>query len=182
MSIFVFLNSRLQTLQKISLLNNILNNKNIPVDAILIISLFLLCLNILLYIYKIFQLTEQTIYVQETQRNPMFCTYVLHKRHGQFFGAHLRILFLNSPGGPKLDIVAEPYMSFNTSNLQHCAISKTIIVFLLGNYFCQYFRRHVAFHFKDFICQSFQVSMMYSYRLKVLKVLKNLIRSRSILN
>ena len=66
MSIFVFLNSRLQTLQKISLLNNILNNKNIPVDAILIISLFLLCLNILLYMYKIFQLTEQTIYVQET--------------------------------------------------------------------------------------------------------------------
>ena len=66
MSIFVFLNSRLQTLQKISLLNNILNNKNVPVDAILIISLFLLCLNILLYMYKIFQLTEQTIYVQET--------------------------------------------------------------------------------------------------------------------
>ena len=66
MSIFVFLNSRLQTLQKISLLNNILNNKNIPVDAILIISLFLLCLNILLYMYKIFQLTEKTIYVQET--------------------------------------------------------------------------------------------------------------------
>ena len=46
---------------------------------------------------------------------------------------------------PKLDIVSEPYMSFNASTLQRCAISisKTINAFLLGKYFCQYFRRHV---------------------------------------
>ena len=134
-------------------------------DAVSIMSLFLLwniwfticyCLNKFLYMYKIFQLTEQNMYVQVTYRNPMFCTYVLHKRHGQFFGAHSRIFFLNSVGdtiffnsvakmfyifGPKLDIVSEPY-----------AISKIIIAFLLGKYFCQYFRRHVVFYFKCFIC------------------------------
>ena len=104
-------------------------------DAISIISLFLFesiwfttyyYLNIFLYMFKIFQLTEQYMYVQVTYRNPMFCTYVLHKRHGQFFGAHSRIFFLNSVGdtilfnsvgkmshifGPKLDIVSEPYMT-----------------------------------------------------------------------
>ena len=104
-------------------------------DAIPIISLFLLwsiwstihyCLNRFLYMYKIFQLTEQNMYVQVTYRNPMFCTYVLHKRHGQFFRAHSRIFFLNSVGdtvffnyvgkishifGPKLDIVSEPRMT-----------------------------------------------------------------------
>ena len=55
----------------------------------------------------------------------MFCTYVLHKRHGQFLGVHSRIFFLNNVGdtilnsvgkmshilGPKLDIVSEPYMT-----------------------------------------------------------------------
>ena len=103
-------------------------------DAISIISLFLLwsiwfiiyyCLNRFLYIYKIFQLTEQNMYLQVTYRNLMFCTYVLHKRHGQFFGVHSQIFFLNSVGdtiffnsvgkmsyifGPKLDIVSEPYI------------------------------------------------------------------------
>ena len=37
----------------------------------------------------------RTKYVR-TGRNPMFCTYVLHKRHGQFFGAHSKISYLNS--------------------------------------------------------------------------------------
>ena len=56
----------------------------------------------------------------------MFCTYVLHKRHGQFLGVHSRIFFLNSVGdtillnsvgkmshilGSKRDIVSEPYMT-----------------------------------------------------------------------
>ena len=48
------------------------------------------------YLYKIFQFTEQNVYVQVTYRNPVLCTYILHKRHGQFFGAHSRILFLTS--------------------------------------------------------------------------------------
>ena len=76
--------------------------------------------------FKIFQLTEQNMYVQVTYRNPMFCTYVLHKRHGQFVGAHSRIFVLKSVGdtilfnfvgkmshtfGLKLDIVSEPYMT-----------------------------------------------------------------------
>ena len=76
-------------------------------DVISIINLFLLgsiwftiyhCLNRFLYMYKIFQLTEQNLYVQVTYRNPMFCTYVLHKRHGQFLGAHSRVFFLNNVG------------------------------------------------------------------------------------
>ena len=56
----------------------------------------------------------------------MFCTYVLHKRHGQFFGAHSQIFILNGVGdtiffnsvgkmshifGPKLDIVSETYVT-----------------------------------------------------------------------
>ena len=56
----------------------------------------------------------------------MFCTYILHKRHGQFFGVFLQIfcldnvgdtVFFNSVGktfhifGPKPDIVSEPYMT-----------------------------------------------------------------------
>ena len=76
--------------------------------------------------FKIFQLTEQYVYVQVAYRNPYFGTYVLNKRHGQFFGAHSRISFLNSVGdtmffntvgkmshifGSKLDIVSEPYMT-----------------------------------------------------------------------
>ena len=63
------------------------------------------------------------MYVQVTYRNPIFCTYVLHKRHRQFLGAHSRIFFLNNVGditffnsvgkmshtfGPKQDIVSEP--------------------------------------------------------------------------
>ena len=70
--------------------------------------------------------STKNMYVQVTYRNPMFCTYVLHKRHGQFLGAHSRIFFLNNVGdiivfnsvgkmshifGPKLDIVSEPYMT-----------------------------------------------------------------------
>ena len=74
-------------------------------DAIPIISLFLFestwftlyyYLNIFLYMLKIFQLTEQYVYVQLTYRNPVFCTYVLHKRHEQFFGTDSRIFFLNN--------------------------------------------------------------------------------------
>ena len=75
---FVLSESTLQNifqavLQKISLLGSILINKNISMDVISIISLFLLeCLwftiycylNRFLYIYKIFQLTEQNMYVQ----------------------------------------------------------------------------------------------------------------------
>ena len=58
-------------------------------DAISIISLFLLesiwftiyyYLNRFLYMFKIFQLTEQNMHVQVTCRNPLFCTYELHKR------------------------------------------------------------------------------------------------------
>ena len=79
--------------------------------------------------YEIFQLTEQNMYVQVTYRNPMFCTYVLHKRHEQFFGANSRIFLLNNVGDklffnsvgklshilvPKLDIVYDPYMAFLT--------------------------------------------------------------------
>ena len=103
-------------------------------DAISIRSIFLLesiwftiyyYLNRFLLMFKIFQLTEN-MYVQVTCTNPVFCTYVLHKRHGQFFGAHSRIFFLNSVEntilfnsvgkmphifGPKLDIVSEPYMT-----------------------------------------------------------------------
>ena len=48
------------------------------------------------YLYKIFQFTEQNVYVQVTYRNPVLCTYILHKRHGEFFGARSRILFLTS--------------------------------------------------------------------------------------
>ena len=105
---FVILNSTLQVLLKIFLLNNILNNKkNIYMDAISIINLFLLrsiwftiydYFNRFLYMYKVFQLREQNLYVQVTYRNPMFCTYSLHKRHGQFLGAHSPIFFLNNVG------------------------------------------------------------------------------------
>ena len=85
-------------------------------DAIPIISLFLLesiwftiyyYLSIFLYMFKIFELTEQYMYVQVTYRNQMFCTYLLHKRHEQFFGAQSQI----SSFGPKLDRVSEPYMT-----------------------------------------------------------------------
>ena len=137
---FVFLNNTLQVLQKISTAKqHIIQQKNITINAISIISLFLFgsiqftsyyCLNRFLYMYKIFQLTEQNMYVQVTYRNPMFGTYVLHKRHRQFFGIHSRILFLNSVGDTiffnsvgkmshiwsyifrsKLDIVYQPYMT-----------------------------------------------------------------------
>ena len=76
-------------------------------DAISIISIFLLetlwftiyyYLNRFLYMFKIFQLTEQNMYVQVTYRNAMLCKYVLHKRHGQFFGGHSRMFFLNGVG------------------------------------------------------------------------------------
>ena len=104
-------------------------------NAISITSLFLLesiwftiyCyLNRFLYMFKIFQLTEQNIHVHVTYRNPLFCTYVLYKRHGQFIGAHPPIFFLHSVGdticfnsvgkmshifGPKLDIFSEPYLT-----------------------------------------------------------------------
>ena len=116
---------------------SIKQTKNISMDAIPIIILFLLestwftiyyYLNRFLYMFKIFQLTEQNMYVPVTYRNPMFCIYVLHKRRGQFFGAHSRIFFffLNSVGdtiffnsvyrmshifGPNVDIVSEPCMT-----------------------------------------------------------------------
>ena len=76
-------------------------------DAISIISPFVLesiwftiyyYFNRFLHMHKIFQLTEQNIYVLVTYRNPMFCAYILYKRHGQFSGAHSRIFFLNSVG------------------------------------------------------------------------------------
>ena len=180
---FVFLNNTLQVLQKISTAKqHIIQQKNITINAISIISLFLFgsiwftsyyCLNRFLYMYKISQLTEQNMYVQVTYRNPMFGTYVLHKRHRQFFGIHSRILFLNSVGDIFEQCISQQtrysllaiYDIFNISTLQYCAISKIIMAFLLEKYFCQYFRRHVIFYFKCFICQSLQVTMMYSYRL-----------------
>ena len=97
MSMFVFLNRSLY----------IFLNRSISIDAILIISLFLLgsiwftiyyCLDRFLYMYKMFQLTEQNMFVQVTYKNPMFCKYVLHKQHGQFFTAHSRISLLNTVG------------------------------------------------------------------------------------
>ena len=75
---------------------------------------------------KYFKLQNKICTYRLTYRNSMFCTYVLHKHHGQFFGAHSRIFFLNSVGdtillnsvgkmshifGPKLDIVSEPYVT-----------------------------------------------------------------------
>ena len=68
------------------------------------------CLNRFLYMYKIFQLTEQNMYVQVTYRNPMFCTCALHKRHGQIFGAHSRIFFLNNVGNTIFFLI--PYLIF----------------------------------------------------------------------
>ena len=141
MSMFDILNSTLQILLKIALLSNILNNKKISIwNAISIINLFLLgsiwftiyyySLNRFLYIYKIFQLTEQNLYVQVTYRNLMF------------FWAHSRASFLNNVGDTIFfNSVGKmphkmPHDSFNTSNLQHCVISKTIIAFLLWKYFC----------------------------------------------
>ena len=98
MSMFVFLNSTLQVLQKVSLLNNIANNKkylygrNIDHKFISVREYMgyyiLLPQQIPMYVVKIFQLREQNMYVQATYINPMFCTYVLHKRHEQSFGAH----------------------------------------------------------------------------------------------
>ena len=104
---FVFLNSTLQVLQKISLLNNILNNKkyfygrNIDHKSISVreyMVYYLLLPQQIIFIYKIFQLAEQNMYLQLTYKYPMLCTYVLHKRHGQFFGANSRIFFFNSVG------------------------------------------------------------------------------------
>ena len=171
---FVFLNSKLHQLQKISLSNNTLNNKNISLDAISIRSLFLLgsiwftiTASTYSFICVKFFTLQNKICTYRKLKKSNFCTYVLHKRHEQFFGDHLRIVILNSVGdtvffhsvgkishifGPKLDIVSESNMSFNISTLQRCALSKTIIAFLLGNYFCQYFRRYVIFYFKHFIC------------------------------
>ena len=104
-------------------------------NAILIISLFLLesiwfttyyYLRRFLYMFKIFQLIEQNMYVQVTYRSQMFSTYSLHNRHGQFFRAHSRIFLLNSVGdtiffnsvgkmfhifGSKLNIVSDPYIA-----------------------------------------------------------------------
>ena len=102
-------------------------------NAISITSIFLLesiwftiyyYLSRFLHMFKI--LAEQNMYVQVTYTIPMFCTYVLHKRHEQFFGNHSRILFLKSAGDTilfnsvskmphifdtKLDIVSEPCMT-----------------------------------------------------------------------
>ena len=132
---FVFLNSTLQVLQKISLLNiHFKETINISMDTILIISLFLL------WVYGLPSITASTdyfisikyfnlqhnMYIQANYGNPMFCKCVSHKRYGQFFGAHSWIFFFNSVGDtiflnsigktshifdPKLDIVSEPYMT-----------------------------------------------------------------------
>ena len=104
-------------------------------DAISIASLFMFesiwfttyyCVNIFRFMFKISQLTQQYIYVQFTYRNPLFCTYVSHKRHGQFFEAHSRISSLNGVGETvnfnsvgkiyhifdrKIDIAFESYMT-----------------------------------------------------------------------
>ena len=68
--------------------------------------------------YNLSHVTEQKMYVQVTDRNPMFCMYVIHKQHGKLFRADSRIFFSNSVGdtvffnsvwkishifGPKLD-------------------------------------------------------------------------------
>ena len=127
-------------------------------DAISIISIFPLesiCftiyyyLNRFLHMFKIFFNLQNIISTYNLHKS-MFSIYVLHKRHGQFFGAHSRIVFLKSVGdtiffnsfgkmrhifGPKLDIVCEPYMTVLVL-LQRCAIPKTIIAFFLVRYFC----------------------------------------------
>ena len=73
--------------------------------------------------------------------------------------------------------------SFNTSTLQHCALFKTIIAFLVGKNSCQYFKRGFIVYFIYFICQCLQATMMHNYRfIFFLRVLKYLMRSRCILN
>ena len=78
------------------------------------------------YKYKTCHVTEQNMYVRIAYRKPIFCIYVLHKRHGQFFGSYSQIIFLSNVGGTilwnyfgekshifgsKLDTVSEPYMT-----------------------------------------------------------------------
>ena len=82
---FVFLNSTLKVLQKVSLLSNIVNKKkylygrNIDHKSISVreymVYYVLLSQQIPVY-FKIFQLTEQNMYAQVTKSNPRFCTYV----------------------------------------------------------------------------------------------------------
>ena len=101
----------------------------------------------------------------------MFCTYILHQQHGQFFGAHSQffcfnnlrysiflhsvdILYIWSQSRYKFWFTHD---SFNTFTLQCCATSKIIIAFL------------VVFHFKHFICQCLQVIMMYTNRFILFK-------------
>ena len=102
-------------------------------DAILSLSLFLWiwfiiyhCFSRFHYIYNTSHITGQKMYVYITYKNPISCTYVLHKQEGQFFEAHSPNFFLNNGGdtiffnsigkmshifGPKLDIVSEPNMT-----------------------------------------------------------------------
>ena len=76
--------------------------------------------------YKVLHATEQNIDAQVAYRNQMMCTYVLHKQHVNFFGAHSRIFFLNNVEdtiffnsvhkmshifGPKLYVVSELCMT-----------------------------------------------------------------------
>ena len=76
--------------------------------------------------FKIFQLTEQNMYVQATYRNPMFVhTFYINDMDNSLGPIH-DFFFLNSVGdtilfnfvgkmshtfGLKLDIVSEPYMT-----------------------------------------------------------------------
>ena len=78
------------------------------------------------YNYKTRHVAEQNMYVRIAYRKPIFCIYVLHKRHGQFFGSHSQIIFLSNVGGTilrnyfgekshifgsKLDTVSMPNMT-----------------------------------------------------------------------
>ena len=100
----VILNSTLQVFLKVSLLNIIFQLTNISMDAVSSIKSFLLgsvwfniyhCFNRFLYMHNISHATEQKILLI-AYRNPILCTYVLHKRHGKFFGTYSQILFLNN--------------------------------------------------------------------------------------
>ena len=146
MSTFVFLNNTLsfQTVHyryftasiKQRVLNNVVNNKrylygcNIyhkPISCLRVYGLLYITISTYSYTsLKYLDFQNQYMYIQLSYRNPTFCTYVLHKQHGQFFWVHSQIFFLNSIGdtilfnsvcktshifGAKLDIVSEPYIT-----------------------------------------------------------------------
>ena len=108
------------------------------------------------------------MYVQVTCRNPMFCTYVLRKRHGQFLGPiHKFFFFLNNVGdmsfncvgkmshifGPKLDIVSELHMTVLI------LLPSSAVLFLrlqllsfCGNIYVNISGAMLFFYFEYFIC------------------------------